>query len=572
MTIKVASTSSTKISICSSALPYKWNGLTFNTAGTQTVHLNNVAGCDSAATLILTVSNPAITNNIKLNGCNSVTYNNIIYTSSTVVKDTLRGYMGCDSVYTIAGITVNNSQPVSKDTSIVGCNSVIFNGNTYISSTILKDTAHNYYGCDSVYFTVNINVNSLGIAGGIYHPSKGYVISGVSAYLKGTLMDTTIGNNNYSFGCLPNAANETVSLYKNNDVNKTNGVTALDIALVQSHILQKSLLNSPFKIIAADVNGDSKVTALDIVYMKRLILGFDTTFTNTVNGNKRLWAFVDSAYTFANPANPFPFQDSIAYTGLSVSQIKQSFVGIKLGDVNWDWNPAVAKPMISNINAIELSYDPIKTYTGNQVIIPVKVKNFKDMLGMQFTISFNASTLQWQGIGNNPLGFEMGTNHATDGSVTFLWVDPKNTIKTLDDGSVLMELVFTAINPLNNETLDLNSSITSVAAYDKDENLHNIILIPSLINILEIVNDNWMIAPNPSINAVINVQMNLKNNKTIVFRLSDITGRMLLVKKVEGVKGSNNFTLSETSQLPTGSYYLQAIGVEGEEVKKLIIR
>ncbi len=51
-------TSSTNLTICSSSLPYSWNGLTFNAAGTQIAHLNNVCGSDSAATLNLTVATP----------------------------------------------------------------------------------------------------------------------------------------------------------------------------------------------------------------------------------------------------------------------------------------------------------------------------------------------------------------------------------------------------------------------------------------------------------------------------------------------------------------------------------
>ena len=56
LTVKSTSTSTTNLTICSNQLPFKWNGLTFNAAGTQTAHLNNKAGCDSAATLVLTVT------------------------------------------------------------------------------------------------------------------------------------------------------------------------------------------------------------------------------------------------------------------------------------------------------------------------------------------------------------------------------------------------------------------------------------------------------------------------------------------------------------------------------------
>ena len=50
--------------------------------------------------------------------------------------------------------------------------------------------------------------------------------------------------------------------------------------------------------------------------------------------------------------------------------------------------------------------------------------------------------------------------------------------------------------------------------------------------------------------------MNLKEGKTVVFRLTDNTGRAILVKQVEGLKGSNNITLRE-GNIATGNYYLQ---------------
>ena len=148
------------------------------------------------------------------------------------------------------------------------------------------------------------------------------------------------------------SGNYTLSPTKNNDINKANGVTAIDLAITQAHVLGKALLNSPYKIIAADVNGDGKVTALDLVYMKRLILGIDTTFTNTATKETRLWTFVDSSYKFADSTNPFPFKDSIIYTNLNANQINQTFIGIKLGDVNWDWNPAQARMKSPSLPAL----------------------------------------------------------------------------------------------------------------------------------------------------------------------------------------------------------------------------
>ena len=171
----------------------------------------------------------------------------------------------------------------------------------------------------------------------------GTQISKVEVPINGDISLHALTDNFGSFSIIEDSNFAVIRPFKNNDINKTNGITTLDMALIQSHILGKNKLNSPYKIIAADVNGDSKVTTLDIVYMKRLILGLDTTFTNTTNGQKRLWAFVDSSYSFPDTTNPFPFKDSISYVGLSANKTNQTFIGVKLGDVNWDWNPLIAK-------------------------------------------------------------------------------------------------------------------------------------------------------------------------------------------------------------------------------------
>ena len=56
LTINHTTSSTTNTTICANQLPYTWNGLTFSAAGSQTATLTNAAGCDSLATLNLTVN------------------------------------------------------------------------------------------------------------------------------------------------------------------------------------------------------------------------------------------------------------------------------------------------------------------------------------------------------------------------------------------------------------------------------------------------------------------------------------------------------------------------------------
>jgi Alpha amylase, catalytic domain/Dockerin type I domain len=409
-------------------------------------------------------------------------------------------------------------------------------------------------------------VSNFNITGNIISP-KGSTINGVTVSNNGS---GSTFSGNYTLNVTSTSSN-LIKLSKNNDVNKANGVSTTDIALVLSHILSKSILNNQYKAIAGDVNGDGKITTLDIVYMKRLILGLDTTFTKAVTGEKRLWAFVDSSFVSTTPTNPFPYKDSILLSGLSANRTSQTFIGCKLGDVNQDWNSSIPRTANSLINAVELSYDPISANEGNIVRVPVRISNFKEILGMQFTLSFNADVLKYKGVNNNLLNIDMGTNHASEGKLAFLWNDPNNDIRTLEDGSVIMELVFEKKGNCINEQLDINSSITTTEALDKDYQQIPVIMKPASINAGDIT-ENWLVSPNPATNGVIKTQLQLKENKLILFRVIDITGKVVLEQRKECVRGNNQVTLQENKLLPTGTYYLQALGVEGTEVKKILIK
>src|SRR4030095_1158394 len=56
LTVSKSTTSSTPVTVCQAQLPYTWNGTPYTAAGTYTFTTKNAAGCDSVATLVLTVS------------------------------------------------------------------------------------------------------------------------------------------------------------------------------------------------------------------------------------------------------------------------------------------------------------------------------------------------------------------------------------------------------------------------------------------------------------------------------------------------------------------------------------
>jgi len=407
-----------------------------------------------------------------------------------------------------------------------------------------------------------------GLEGNVITPN-GIAIPSVSVAIKGFLDSTVKAKGKYNFTLY--TGDYTLRPSKNNDSVKNNGVTVIDAILVQSHILNKVILNSPYKIIAADVNNSGDVSTIDILYIKRLALGIDTTFTG-----KRLWAFVDSAYQFPDATNPFPYKDSISINNLTANFSNQSFVGMKLGDVNYDWDASVMRSNAKVNKPIELYYDDIQADKAQEVRIPIRVKNFKEILGLQYTLNFNSKTLELKGIEQNKLNVEYGITKASEGKISFLWNDDKGIAKTLDDGSVLMELVFTKKSPFALEDLNLSNDIATIEAWDGNLQKHSIVKTSGSIQQNQeavIAKESWEVVPNPTTNGKVKVSVNLQSTKELELKLTSIDGKLLLQQKLNGNKGMNTYSINLVSQmkLAKGVYYLQANGLEGEKVKVIVI-
>ena len=149
-------------SICPNELPYTWNNFTFGIGGTQTITLTSSAGCDSVVTMTLilnSVYNVSETRSICQNEL-PYTWNNFTFGTGGTQAVTLTSSAGCDSVVTMT-LVVNT--PVSTDLQVAACDSYEWNGETYTETGdhTLTFTAAN--GCDSVvtlHLTINHAVSS----------------------------------------------------------------------------------------------------------------------------------------------------------------------------------------------------------------------------------------------------------------------------------------------------------------------------------------------------------------------------------------------------------------------------
>lgn len=115
-------------------------------------------GCDSLLLVDIKISKVQFVDSV-INACDSVVFEDVVYTDSTLVKDTLKNVLKCDSVITFSYLNVYKT---NKDSllRIEGCDSVIYDGVVYYDNISLSDTLKSdVCDCDSVIFGVDIVVN-----------------------------------------------------------------------------------------------------------------------------------------------------------------------------------------------------------------------------------------------------------------------------------------------------------------------------------------------------------------------------------------------------------------------------
>jgi hypothetical protein len=131
----------------------------------------------------------------------------------------------------------------------------------------------------------------------------------------------------YAFATLPSARTSYFTVTREDLA--SSGVSTMDIIMIQKHILGQKLLGNAYEILAADVNRTNSVTARDIADIRKVILGITENYSSD-----RVWMFVPASQTFFNPTNPWDFRERITKEEANGSLSNLNFTGIKLGDVD----------------------------------------------------------------------------------------------------------------------------------------------------------------------------------------------------------------------------------------------
>jgi hypothetical protein len=139
---------------------YTWNGTTYIQSGQYSFQTTSANGCDSTATLNLTIHQPT-TSSTSYTACGNYSWNGNNYIQSGQYTFLTTNAQGCDSTATL-NLTINQPTSATQNQSAIDNYTWPVNGQTYTQSGIYTAVIPNAAGCDST-ITLNLSMSFTGL-------------------------------------------------------------------------------------------------------------------------------------------------------------------------------------------------------------------------------------------------------------------------------------------------------------------------------------------------------------------------------------------------------------------------
>lgn len=422
-----------------------------------------------------------------------------------------------------------------------------------------KDLDGNADFCETyVYVQDNMEVcdgNQVFITTCISNPCNDSPLQGANLLVNGTFVDAVgpVDNNGCGLFDVAATVNGNFTVAPSLDLYPDNGVTVLDLIKIKRFILGLDTDNSPYTQIAADVNKSGTITGFDIIEIRKLILGINTDFPSNSS-----WRFVDANFVFPNPNNPFQtaFPETITIpNAVAGANYEASFKAIKVGDLDCDAWPGLQAPnQDRGLPKQTLSLPNTSLRAGESAEFSLQMTETGDWSGMQFGLQFDPGKLEIQEIQAGSLeGLDASAFHQPNpGTLHFVWANEQ--IEHLERGKTLFTLRVRAL-----ENLNVSQVFQTTTSF---ENLGKMGDEPKALD-LEFRDDNKVASletsvisapqPNPT-NEGSNIPVWLAQAEKVRVEISDLSGKILWVNELQLKSGSHTIQIAPQSMPQAGMY------------------
>lgn len=334
------------------------------------------------------------------------------------------------------------------------------------------------------------------------------------------------------------------------DENPANGVTTYDMVLIQRHILGVNLLNTPYKVIAADANRSGSVSTLDLVAIRKVILQVTGAFPNNTS-----WRFVDASHVFPSIVNPWqtPFSEVLSYNNLIADAPNADFIAIKTGDVNGSatlnlLNGAGQRTVAGNL----VFHVEDREAEAGEVFETPFYGDGQEVFGYQYTLELGTDlelVELKEGLAREE---NFGFTKLGQGALTTSWNEAMPRVLGRDE--VLFTLVLRAREKTRvSEALAASSRFTAAEAYNP---LGELLGIGLAFDVRE-KEEGFALyqnEPNP-FSEVTTIRFHLPRPSQATLTVMDAAGRIVAIRSGQFDRGAHEIRLDEIGETTGVMYY-----------------
>jgi len=381
--------------------------------------------------------------------------------------------------------------------------------------------------------------------------------------------DLTKSDGTYAFADMPMYENYHISAEKNNDF--TNGVSTLDMVLMQKHILGTVPFDSPYKVIAADVNNNQNISSSDLVELRRLVLGLQDDFPNNTS-----WRFVSAEQEFEQISNPWPIQETLDFTNVDQIQVLGDYIGVKVGDVNGSVTTNNFQSSVEKRSSekLKLSINN-KNFKANEIIdVPISIDQNLDLEGFQITLNFDVSKLKLIDVSGASININpnnINAHQRQKGMIAISWNESQS--KQLVNGNDLFILRFKTKKQGDlSHQIKVSQDLIKSEAYSKELEIMDIEFIlnkeqSSMNHIDEI--ELFQNEPNP-FHTTTEIPFTLIEDGEVEWSIFDTNGTLVYFDKKTYEKGFHSKMISLAEFDQSGVFYYQISTRNTVKTKKMI--
>ena len=345
------------------------------------------------------------------------------------------------------------------------------------------------------------------------------------------------------------------------DGDDVNGVSTLDLVIIQRHILGIQPITSSYQLIAADANNDGKVTVMDMTEIRRVIMGITNGYPNNTS-----WRFpIENQVISAD--KPFPYIEKMM-ARLENTTSNFNFIAVKIGDVNGNATVNLANPISEGRSEMKMvmAIEEQTLAADEMVEIPVSTDNYRDVAGFQYTMNIKGGT--FVGIQSGALEMnEANIGKIAKDKVTMSYAGKEGV--TLNKGTTLFTVLVKADRPIKvSEMLSIGSAVTPAESYTSNFEVGKVSLEVrrAPVKVIQLHQNE----PNP-FKGQTSLTFSMPEAAAVTIKVHDVTGKVVSERNINANKGLNSEIFTRENVGASGVMYYTLKSGEFTTTKKMIV-